>query len=78
MPAKTADKWITLEFSILENGVERHAVVQINAHRIGDSLEDLTQPVATILANAISAQTGYTLISAIAVTETLTQIFPPA
>jgi hypothetical protein len=66
-----------MRFEFLDNGVTREAVVHLSSRRMGDSTDDLTLQVGTILATAIQAETGYTLVTADMHTETATRVFPP-
>jgi tRNA U34 5-methylaminomethyl-2-thiouridine-forming methyltransferase MnmC len=72
VPAKQADKWVTLTFRAVENGVNRDATVTLNCHRLESPFEDLSETVAEILATAITTQTPYTIIKAEVHSETVT------
>jgi len=79
MPQITgAAKVALLNFSFDDNGVTRTALVQLTARMTETATTDVTVEVGTILAQAIQAETGYTLTKATIIEETTTQVFPPA
>lgn len=71
-------KIATMEFEFLSNGVPQTAIVQLTARFTTSPFTDVTVDVGTILANAIQAETGYTLTLARVTEEITTQVFPPA
>jgi hypothetical protein len=73
-----AGKIATMEFVFNNNGTQQTAMVQLTARFTTSPFTDVTVDVGTILAQAIQAQTGYTLTLARVREEVTTQVFPPA
>jgi hypothetical protein len=66
----------TMRFEFNDNGTPRTALVQLTARLTTSPFTDVTVQVGTILAQAIAAETGYTLTLATITEETTTQVFP--
>jgi hypothetical protein len=77
MPAITGgSKAAAMSFTFDDNGTPRTALVQLTARLTTSPFTDVTVQVGTILAQAIQAETGYTLTLATVTEETTTQVFP--